>query len=206
MRATCSGARVAHGPRMHRHQPSSRHAGSLFALSLLFTACGSSSGNDSPDATIDTGTTGDAAAAAFTTWRADHIRSGCERKQRCVTPAPFPSVDACVAAADEDVQAATPRIADSISRGDTKFFADLAADCLAIYESACSTSMTDILIVCNKAYDGQQQLGEPCVGHFECGGPSGVDRWLCWEGCTSLYGYEEMLGNGQCVQGRPAGC
>jgi hypothetical protein len=150
--------------------------------------------------------TGEAAAAAFTTWRADHLRAGCERDLRCKTPAPFPSVDECLAAADEDVQAATPRIADSIRRGTTTYSAEDAAACLAIYESPCSTPFTDILIACNKAYDGQQALGESCVGHFECGGPSGVNGWLCFEGCTSLFGYEDVVGSGQCVEGRPPGC
>jgi hypothetical protein len=200
------GARVADGRRMLRQHRRPIFAGTMILGSCLFVACGGSAASDGPDANASSNTTGDAAAAAFTTWRADHIRAGCERQQRCTTPAPFSSVDECVAMADADVQAATPRIADSITRGDTKYFADAAADCLAIYESACSTSFTDILIACNKAYEGQQQLGESCVGHFECGGPSGANRWLCWEGCKSLFGYEDTLGAGQCVQGRPAGC
>jgi hypothetical protein len=137
-------------------------------------------------------TIGEAAAEAFTGWRADHERASC---------------DACVDSYDSDVRAATPRIADSIARGDTKFFAEEAANCLAAYDDvACSAPYTDILIVCNKAYDGQQALGESCVGHFECGGPGGVDRLLCFEGCTSLFGYEDVLGAGVCSQGRPAGC
>lgn len=195
--------------RLHR---SPQFTGVLVLCSLL-AACGASAtdadspdANGSADADDSSTTTGPAAAAAFTTWRADHIRAGCERRQRCTTPAPFPSVDDCVAGYDEDVQAATPRIADSITRGDTKYFADAAAACLAIYETACTTSMTDILIACNKAYEGQLEEGESCIGHFECGGPSGPDRLLCWDGCTSLFGYDDVVGSGQCVHGKPAGC
>jgi hypothetical protein len=201
------------GRRMTRHTRTRRLAVALLLNSLLLAGCGASATDaDSPDANVsadaaDTATTtGPAAAAAFTTWRADHFRASCERKLRCVTPSPFPSVDDCVAAADEDLVAATPRIADSIARGDTKFFPEEAAACIAIYATACTTSMTDILIACNKAYDGQQQEGESCVGHFECGGPSGPDRLLCWDGCTSLFGYEDVLGSGHCVHGRPASC
>lgn len=186
---------------MLRHSSRLGFIGSLLLGSFLFAACGAAASDPVEDDTV-----GPAASAAFTTWRADHLRAGCERKLRCTTPAPFPSVDDCVAAADADIQAATPRIADSIEVGNTKFFADAAAACLAIYETSCSTTTTDILIACNKAYDGQLELGESCVGNFECGGPSGVNGYMCWEGCTPLYGYEDVLGHGTCVQGRPPEC
>ncbi len=171
-------------------------------LTFLAIGCGGAAS----DPMKEDETVGEAAAEMFTLWRTDRERALCERRQRCESPAPFSSVDACVAASDEDLRAATPRIADSIVRGGTKYFADAAAECLAIHETSCSTSYIDILIVCNKAYEGQQAAGESCVGHFECGGPSGPDRLLCFDGCSALFGYEDVVGAGQCVQGRPDGC
>lgn len=174
--------------------------------SIPLTACGSTASTDSnPDGSVDP-TVGAEAAAAYTTWRAEANRASCERKLRCESPAPFPSVDDCLAHTDPDVLAAAPRIADSIREGRTRFFSDDAAACIAKYEISCEAPYTDILAVCNKAYDGQQPLGADCVGHFECVNPDGPARLLCFEGCASLFGYEDTVGSGQCVEARPPGC
>ncbi len=183
-----------------------RTTATLTALALiaLVGACDSDGGSSEPTTTSLTPAEASQAYVAHTEAR---VAAECERDQRCDSPPPYASVDACVQAeVAKIVEVKRTRLAASIEAGHTLYDPTAAAACEAVLGGACSvTFLDDIAPACNPVISGNVAIDGACIAHFECADPPGHSGLgpYCFDGCEGLWGDEDEDVSGTCVLESP---
>ena len=92
---------------------------------------------------------------------------------------------------------------DAVARGTVAFDQALAPACLDALAGTCDRPGWEVLGLCAQPTEGTQVPGQACMAHFECA-PSGPDGdYFCFDECVGLWGVEQPVGAGLCVDESP---
>lgn len=131
------------------------------------------------------------------------IAADCDREVRCEAAAE--SAQDCATRRIAEARVQLDRFIGGTQDGSIAYDGASATTCLAKIGGACSLDLvTDILPPCNAVLEGTLAVDAACFAHVQCGEQGGA-AGLCFAGCAGLFGDEEPLGVGACVQRSPIG-